>query len=283
MKFRKLLMSAMLRKILTEKMKFQGQIRKMCTENGKPIQYYLNLGGDLLHMNALFNREITFQHIGYQCLNCNSDQKTYRMGFCKRCFFESPYASETIIRPELSRAHTGEEDRDLEVEKTIQLAPHIVYLAYTGEVKVGVTRESQMPTRWIDQGATFALPIARTENRYEAGMIEVALKQHLPDKTNYKKMLEDDFEDEVDLADFRNKIEQHFPDNFQNFYNNTGKMWRLDYPYETPKKITAFTLDRRPLGYTGVLNGIKGQYLSFTDGSVMNVRNHEGFLVELTL
>jgi hypothetical protein len=85
------------------------------------------------------------------------------MGFCKECFFESPYASETILRPELSTAHLGIEERDLEVEKEIQLQPHIVYLAYTGDVKVGVTRETQVPTRWIDQGATFALPIARTK------------------------------------------------------------------------------------------------------------------------
>jgi hypothetical protein len=98
----------------------------------------------------------------------------------------------------------------LDIEKEIQLQPHTVYLAYTGEVKVGVTRNTQIPTRWIDQGATFALPIARTENRYEAGMIEVALKQHVADKTSWKKMLQDDFEDEIDLADFQQKIKNIF-------------------------------------------------------------------------
>ena len=97
----------------------------------------------------------------------------------------------------------GIEERNLEVEKEIQLQPHIVYLAYTGDVKVGVTRATQVPTRWIDQGATFALPIARTENRYEAGMIEVELKKHLADKTNWRKMLQDERESEVDLLDFR--------------------------------------------------------------------------------
>ena len=88
----------------------------------------------------------------------------------------------------------------------MQLQQHIVYLAYTGDVKVGVTRESQVPTRWIDQGATFALPIAKTENRYEAGMIEVELKKHIADKTNWRKMLQDDRESDVDLLDFRNQI-----------------------------------------------------------------------------
>ena len=262
-------------------MHFKGQVLKMSTYNDKPIQYFLNLSGDLIRMNSLIGKTIKLKHIGYECVNCGSEEKIYRMGFCKKCFFESPYASDTIIRPELSRAHLGEEERDLEVEKEIQLVPHVVYLAYTGDVKVGVTREHQVPTRWIDQGATFALPIAKTDNRYEAGMIEVALKEHLPDKTNYKKMLEDDFEDEVDLADFRNKIEQYFPENFKNFYTMEGEMLRLDYPYEKPEKITAFTLDKNP-EFEGVLNGIKGQYLSFEGGHVLNVRSHEGYLIELS-
>ena len=165
-------------------MKFSGQILKMITENGKPIQYYLNLSGDLISMNQLFDKEIKIKHTGYQCVSCGQDLPIFRMGFCKKCFFESPYASETILRPELSTAHLGIEERDLEIEKEIQLVPHVVYLAYTGDVKVGVTRESQVPTRWIDQGATFALPIARTENRYEAGVIEVEMKNHPADKTN---------------------------------------------------------------------------------------------------
>jgi hypothetical protein len=166
------------------------------------------------------------------------------------------------------------------VEKSIQLHPHIVYLAYTGDVKVGVTRESQIPTRWIDQGATFALPIAKTENRYEAGMIEVALKAHLADKTNWRKMLEDDFEDDLDLKDFREKIKAYFPEDFKNFYSMEHEMIRLDYPYEAPEKINSFTLDKSP-EFEAVLNGIKGQYLSFEGGNFMNVRAHEGYVIEL--
>ena len=264
-------------------MLFKGQLLKMSSQIGNPIQYFLSLSGDLLNMNQLIGKKIKLKHVGYQCVECGSEEKIYRMGFCKKCFFESPYASDTIIRPELSRAHLGEEERDLETEKEIQLVPHIVYLAYTGDVKVGVTREHQIPTRWIDQGATFALPIARTENRYEAGMIEVALKEHLPDKTNYRKMLEemsDDFEDAVDLQDFRNKIEQYFPQDFQNFYKNSGEIVRLDFPYHAPEKITAFTLDKKP-EFEAVLKGIKGQYLAFEGGNVMNVRGHEGYVVEL--
>jgi len=261
-------------------MKFQGQILKMCTQNGKPIQYYLNLSQDILNMNQLIGKNLHWKMVGYQCVNCGNDEKIYRMGFCKKCFFESPYASETIIRPELSTAHLGIGERDLAVEESIQLAPHIVYLAYTGDVKVGVTRESQIPTRWIDQGATFALTIAKTDNRYEAGMIEVAMKEHLADKTNWRKMLEDDFEDDLDLADFREKIKDYFPEDFKNFYSSENEMVRLDFPYEAPEKISTISLDKSPK-FEGVLRGIKGQYLSFEGGTFFNVRAHEGFVVEL--
>lgn len=261
-------------------MQFSGQILKMITQNGKPIQYFLNLSDDLINLNQLIGKNLRIKHIGYQCVNCGNDEKIYRMGFCKKCFFESPYASETIIRPELSTAHLGIAERDLEVEKSIQLQPHVVYLAYTGDVKVGVTRESQIPTRWIDQGATFAIPIAKTENRYEAGMIEVALKEHLADKTNWRKMLEDEYEDDLDLADFREKIKDYFPEDYKSFYLMEHEMTRLDYPYHAPEKINSFTLDKTP-EFVGVLKGIKGQYLSFEGGNFINVRGHEGYMVEL--
>ncbi len=263
-------------------MKFTGQILKMKTFNAQPIQYYMNLETDLINLNQVFGKTLKWKHIGYQCVECGSDEKIFRMGFCKRCFFESPFASETIIRPELSTAHLNIGERDLEVEKSIQLQPHIVYLAYTGDVKVGVTRASQIPTRWIDQGATFAIPIAETANRYEAGMIEVAMKEHLPDKTNWRKMLEDDFEDDLDLEDFRTKVQQFFPDEFKDKFTADHQMTRLDFPYQAPEKITTVNFDKTP-EFEGVLRGIKGQYLSFEGGTFLNVRAHEGYVVELEI
>ncbi|MFC6269150.1 DUF2797 domain-containing protein [Frigoriflavimonas asaccharolytica] len=263
-------------------MLFKGQLLKMSTQYASPIQYYLNLSDDLLNMNQLFNKKISIKHTGYQCVNCGRNEKLYRMGFCKKCFFESPYASESIIRPELSTAHLGTEERDIAVEEQIQLVPHIVYLAYTGEIKVGVTREKQIPTRWIDQGATFALEIARTENRYEAGMIEVALKEHVADKTNWRKMLKDEMEGDLDLEDFRNKVKENFPEEFEKFYSGEEKVWKMDFPYEANEKISSVNLEKTP-EFEGVLKGIKGQYLSFEDGSVMNVRSHEGFVVEVEI
>lgn len=262
-------------------MQFAGQILKMISQIGNPIQYYLNLGNDLINMNQLFDKIINIKHISYECVNCGSDEKIYRMGFCKKCFFESPYASETIIRPELSTAHLGIGERNLEIEKEIQLVPHIVYLAFTGDVKVGVTRESQIPTRWIDQGATLALPIARTENRYEAGMIEVELKKYLPDKTNVKKMLSDN-ENNLDLKVFRKKIAEYFPNDYKKFALADGEIMELHFPYKSPENINVFTFDKKP-EFEGILKGIKGQYLYFEGGKFINIRSHEGYVIEMKI
>lgn len=263
-------------------MTFEGVLKKMSTHLERPIQYYLRLGGDLIHCNALIGCQIQIKHTGYQCVECGNDEKIFRMGFCKNCFFSSPYASGTIIRPELSRAHLGQQERNLEVEQQIQLVPHTVYLAYSGEVKVGVTRSAQIPTRWIDQGATFAVAIAQTENRYEAGMIEVALKQKLSDRTNYKKMLLEEYESSVDLENFRAESQHLFPEEFSRFFNNEQPVVSLDYPYTAPARIQTLSLEK-DAHYKGKLLGIKGQYFVFEDGTALNIRGHEGFIVEFTL
>src|SRR5690606_42098080 len=106
----------------------------------------------------------------------------YRQGFCYDCFYRSAEAGDWIMRPKLSTAHLDITDRDLEYEIRVQLQPHVVYLALSSELKVGVTRKSQVPTRWIDQGAVQALSIMEVPNRYLAGITEVALKNHFSDK-----------------------------------------------------------------------------------------------------
>src|SRR5699024_12472529 len=72
------------------------------------------------------------------------EKKIWRQGFCYNCFFEIPQAAEWIINPELSRAHLGIEDRDLEYEKKVQLQPHIVYLANSSSVKVGDRKSTRL-------------------------------------------------------------------------------------------------------------------------------------------
>ena len=122
-------------------------------------------------------------------MNCQSNHEIFRQGFCKKCFFDLPSTADWVIRPEMSKAHLGIEERDLDYEKQVQLQPHVLYLAYTSGVKVGVTRKSQIPTRWIDQGAIMAVQIVEVPNRYLAGISEVSLKENYKDKTNWREML----------------------------------------------------------------------------------------------
>ncbi|MEK9613011.1 MAG: DUF2797 domain-containing protein, partial [Flavobacteriaceae bacterium] len=125
----------------------------MQTEKSNPINYFLTVDDGFLHVNQVLGKTLTIHHTGSQCLSCDQIKSIFRQGFCQSCFFEIPAAGEWIMRPELSKAHLGQADRDLDYEKKMQLQPHVVYLALSSHLKVGVTRKSQLPTRWIDQGA----------------------------------------------------------------------------------------------------------------------------------
>ncbi|MEC3966803.1 DUF2797 domain-containing protein [Flagellimonas halotolerans] len=259
-------------------MVYEGVLRKMRTEIGNPIQYFLVFENDFINMNQGLNKELQIDFIKFQCLNCGEDKPIYRQGFCKSCFFETPRAGDWIMKPELSTAHLDKEDRDLEFEKKMQLQPHIVYLANSSNIKVGVTRKSQVPTRWIDQGAHEAIEIVEVPNRYLAGITEVALKDHVSDKTSWQKMLKNDIED-VDLVAWRNKLKASIPDEAIAYFLDDKEETHLEFPVlQYPEKVKSLNLDKTP-SYKGVLKGIKGQYLIFEDNTVFNVRGSEGYYV----
>ncbi len=261
-------------------MTYQGVLRKMETEFAQPIQYYLVFENDFLNLNQLLGKGIRIQFVKHQCLNCSLDRLIYRQGFCKSCFFDIPQAADWIMRPELSTAHLDKEDRDLEYEKRAQLQPHIVYLANSSNVKVGVTRRSQVPTRWIDQGAHEAIEIVEVPNRYLAGITEVALKDHVADKTNWRKMLKNDVEDE-NLKEWRDKLKQYIPDEAKSYYIESNMETHLKFPVERyPIKPKSLNLLKTP-SYEGVLKGVKGQYLIFEDDTVFNIRGNEGLVVSI--
>ncbi|MBW2962342.1 DUF2797 domain-containing protein [Mesonia aestuariivivens] len=263
-------------------MQFKGVLRKMKTELTTQVQYFMDFEGDFVHVNQLLDKELSITFTGYQCLNCEQDKKIYRQGFCYDCFYETPRAGDWIMKPELSKAHLGEEDRDLEYEKKSQLQPHIVYLANSSNVKVGVTRKSQIPTRWIDQGAHEAIEIVEVPNRYLAGIAEVALKPHVADKTNWRTMLKNEIED-VDLKETRENLKQYLPDEVQEYYLASNKETEIEFPVlEYPKKLKSLNLDKNP-DFQGKLKGIKGQYLIFEDNTVFNVRSNEGYKVNLEI
>jgi hypothetical protein len=261
-------------------MNYEGVLTKMQAENGSPIQYYLVFENDFLNVNQLLDKTITINFVGYQCLNCGLSKKIYRQGFCRECFFEIPQAADWIIRPELSKAHLGQEDRDLAYEQKVQLQPHIVYLANSSNVKVGVTRKAQVPTRWIDQGAHEAIEIVEVPNRYLAGVTEIALKDHVSDKTNWRSMLKNDVKDE-NLIDWREKLRPFIPEEAIPYYLENNTETHLEFPVlQYPEKPKSLNLEKTP-NFEGKLTGIKAQYFIFEDNTVFNVRGNEGYVVRI--
>lgn len=253
-------------------------LKKMQTELLQNVHYYLVFETGYLFMNDLISQTINIKHIGYQCLNCGIEKKIFSQGHCYDCFKTSPSVGDWIMKPELSTAHLDIADRDLAYEKSVQLQPHVVYLSLTSEVKVGVTRKTQIPTRWIDQGAIAAIPIIELPNRYLAGITEVALKNHYADKTSWQKMLKNDYI-ETDLIAERLKTYDFLPKEVIQFWQEDVKITQLIYPVlNYPQKISSINLDKQP-EFSGKLIGIKGQYLIFENGQVWNVRSHEGFKV----
>ena len=264
-------------------MTYEGVLTKMQTEYSNPIQYYLVFENSFLNLNQLLGKSLEINFQGYQCLNCGKKKKIFRQGFCYDCFMSSAAAGDWIMKPELSTAHLDIEDRDLEYEKKVQLQPHIVYLALSSEIKVGVTRKTQVPTRWIDQGAIQAIPIVEVPNRYLAGVTEVALKKHYADKTNWQKMLKNDVLP-VDLIKERASLKYLIPREVQDYFHPEKEdLYDLHFPVlEYPKKVTSLNLDKSP-NFIGKFTGIKGQYLIFEDGTVFNVRTFEGYVVKISL
>lgn len=263
-------------------MLYKGVLTKMQTEFGQPIQYYLVFETDFLNMNQLLNKSMSMTLVGHQCLNCGLDKPIYRQGFCQSCFFDIPQAADWIMRPELSTAHLDKEDRDLEYEKKVQLQPHVVYLANSSHVKVGVTRKSQIPTRWIDQGAHEAIEIVEVPNRYLAGIAEVSLKDHVSDKTNWRNMLKNEVEDE-DLVEWRQKLKKYLPQDTLDYFIENNTETHIEFPVlKFPLKPKSLNLEKTN-SYTGKLVGIKGQYLIFDDDTVFNVRGNEGLVVEISI
>lgn len=263
-------------------MQYEGVLQKMQTEIGSPIQYYMLFENDFLNVNQVLDKQLQIDFLKYQCLNCGLDKPIFRQGFCKSCFFEVPAAGDWIMRPELSTAHLDKEDRDLAYEKKVQLQPHIVYLANSSNIKVGVTRKSQVPTRWIDQGAHEAIEIVEVPNRYLAGITEVALKDHIGDKTNWRKMLTNNVDDE-DLVTWRNNLKKYIPEEAAEYFIESNSETNLEFPVLAyPSKVKSLNLDKTP-SFSSKLKGIKGQYLIFEDNTVFNVRSNEGYYVALTI
>ncbi|HEY0976129.1 MAG TPA: DUF2797 domain-containing protein [Flavobacteriales bacterium] len=255
------------------------------------IAYALHLGGRHLPLEDRIGRPFALRFTGARtCLCCGRRvRKFYGQGLCYPCLRDAPEASACIVRPELCRAHLGE-GRDPQWERDHHLQEHFVYLAQTGAaaldpavrggIKVGVTRSTQVPTRWIDQGAVLAVLIARVPYRQLAGAIEVDLKRIFTDRTDWRAMLRQVSADPSALVAARALAIATVEPALRPYMLHEEEPLLLDYPLRsTLPRVASISLEATP-EVRGTLIGVKGQYLLFGDGRVLNIRNHSGFHVD---
>lgn len=257
------------------------ELRKMpvVLNDDNSVSYFIN---KKISINEFIGKEITVTfHGNIYCIACGrKTSKSFAQGFCFPCFKNSPLNSECIIHPELCKAHLGE-GRDPEWEEEHHNKPHYVYLAATDKVKVGITRDTQIPTRWIDQGASEAIKLAKTPNRYLAGVIEVALKDTFDDKTNWQSMLKNNIDESIDLLQTKHELEKILPGDIAQYICDEDEVTHISYPVlEYPKKIKSINLDK-DLSISGKLMGIKGQYLIMDNERVINIRKYAGYEVSI--
>ena len=267
----------------------KGNLRKMVSENTSPVTYSLPVGDNLIGMNESLNKKITLRYTGtINCIACGrKTSKSFQQGYCFPCMRSLAECDSCIVKPELCHFDKGT-CRDAEWAMGHCMQEHYVYLANTSGIKVGITRHTQIPTRWIDQGATQALPIYKVASRKISGLLEVIIANHVADKTDWRKMLKGNT-DNIDLQSRRDelateckkeidKLIKGLPDGSVQFLDNQ-KITAIEYPVlEFPQKIASLNFDKAEK-ITGKLLGIKGQYL-ILDTGVLNIRKFGGYEIE---
>ncbi len=274
----------------------EGVLTKMHVQYQRqhPVDYFLSFQNSFIHLNQFIGQRLSIKPQSCHCLGChniftpNDVPFFFRRGYCGSCFSQRPEIGDWVISPELSQSHLGIEDRDLAYEKKYQLQPHIVYLAATSKIKVGVTRKKNAIIRWIDQGANQAMELLEVPNRYLAGITEVALKKYYSSTTPWQQMLKGEHI-HVDWSREKSHALELIPNQVKQYVANTTDSHPINihYPIKTkPIKPKSLSIDFLKNGQTpieGSLQGIRGQYLLFANQQVFNVRRHEGFKVEISV
>lgn len=268
---------------------YSGNLLKMSSVlpiggRGNLVEYQLNLNGQVMAMNDLVGERIRISWLhSINCIYCGREiSKSFAQGYCYPCFTSLPETDSCILRPETCRAHLGI-SRDMEWSKRNCLSDHIVYLATSPGLKVGVTRKSQVPTRWVDQGASEAIPLAVAPDRYTAGIIEVYLKKHLSDKTNWRHMLTGVIPDIADILIEKQRVAGLLPARLMQYVTDDNNITSINYPVKRyPSSVKPVNIDTTPV-VEGQLEGIKGQYLLFERGIVLNIRKFAGYLVKIEI
>lgn len=273
-------------------MKLAGNISKMVVTATTPVSYELPLGSERLALNDFLGKTLSLRFTQkINCLACQrSIKKSFQNGYCFPCTQKLAQNDLCILKPERCHFHLGT-CREPTWGQSHCMIPHVVYLANASGIKVGITRKTQIPTRWIDQGAVTALPLFEVASRRISGLLEVAIAKMVSDKTNWRKMLSGQ-DDSVDLWCERErllaKMQSELTDIRAQFGEQaiiaieTSTIERFEYPVlQYPKKISSLSFDKTDV-IAGTLSGIKGQYLIFDTG-VINIRKYGGYEVEITV
>ena len=269
----------------------EGCVAKMRTELGDVVQYALPLGDQVVALNPLIGQTVRLEFTGFiQCVACSRlTKKSFNQGYCYPCFKKLAQCDMCIMSPERCHFAAGT-CREPEWGEANCNIDHFVYLANTSGLKVGITRHSQIPTRWIDQGASQALPIARVSSRYLSGLLEVQISKSVADKTAWQTMLKGAPEP-IGLVAKRDEIKELYAtelDELQNIHGLQSIQWLEDqnpvdirFPVTAyPEKVKALNFDKQ-VTVEGCLLGIKGQYLIFDTG-VLNIRKFGGYELRLS-
>lgn len=253
-------------------------------------EYRLPLNDQRVDMNALIGKPIQLRFTGtIRCTHCQrKTNKSFNQGYCFPCFKKLAQCDNCIVSPEKCHLHLGT-CREPDWAASHCQTDHIIYLANSSGIKIGITRATQMPTRWLDQGAIQALPIARVATRYQSGLFEVMCKAFVADKTDWRALLRSDAVP-VDLAQQRDTLLTQTATAIQQLQLQFGlaaiqlltnaETQHFSYPvHHYPAKIATLNFDKNPL-VEGILTGIKGQYLFFAD-SALNIRKFTAYEVEL--
>ncbi len=270
----------------------QGSLKKMHSRLESPVAYDLPFCDQSIALNPLLGKSIKLTYTGkISCVHCNrAIKKSYNQGYCYPCFITLAQCDLCIMKPETCHYEAGT-CREPAWGEAFCIKPHIVYLANSSGIKVGITRQTQVPTRWIDQGAVQALPIFKVQSRYMAGLIEVSIAKQVSDKTSWQQMLKSKVES-VDLLKKRDELmsqcKADLADVIQRFGSQAieflpdESVVDIHFPVDTyPVKIKSFNFDKNP-EVSGILHGIKGQYL-LLDTGVINIRKFSGYEVEFSM
>lgn len=264
----------------------RGALNKMAVRLGDPVQYAFRLGEEEVPVNPLIGKSLRLEYLGeIHCTHCGRrTNKSFSQGYCYPCFKKLPQCDSCIVSPEKCHHELGT-CRDPQWGEQFCMTDHVVYLANSSGIKVGITRATQLPTRWLDQGASQALPILRVATRQQSGLVEDLLRSQVADRTNWRALLKGDAVP-VDLAAVREQLYDGCREGLEALQRRFGlqaiqlladaETVEIRYPVEVyPSKIASFDLDKTPV-VEGTLLGIKGQYLIFDTG-VINIRKYTAY------